>query len=403
MILPGILNVIAVVFGILSTAYWALFGASFLKTQWENYPLVKMFLADPQHLFVAAVFFSLVSGGSFLIKGYVTPRQSEPKASLASTVKIGQVKGGVVHTGTGHVVIMNIHGVSEETFQHLAEELGVTRAALKNFFEILEQKEVRPEELDSTLRKIAKRYSELYANLQRFSSDDRDVTALKHEASEALKEGDFDKAEHLLNRASARDIEMAEKFQEIAQKRLLSAAASKAENGNLKYTQLVYAESAAYFREAVELHPNDGDETLADYLTRLGMVLLDTGDFAEAEKPFIRALDILKKTLGSEHPDVAVNLNNLSVLYCRQGKYDKAELHCQRALEIQEKTLGSEHSDVATSLNNLAGLYVDQGKYEEAEPLSRRALQIMEKVLGPEHPYVAMSLNTLATVYWKQG
>ena len=44
-----------------------------------------------------------------------------------------------------------------------------------------------------------------------------------------------------------------------------------------------------------------------------------------------------------------------------------AEPLCKRALEIREKVLGSDHPDVAKQLNNLALLCQNQGKYEEVE------------------------------------
>ena len=55
------------------------------------------------------------------------------------------------------------------------------------------------------------------------------------------------------------------------------------------------------------------------------------------------------------------------------------------ALEMRKKLLGEEHPDVAQSINNLAGLYYGQGRYSEAEPLYVEALAIAEKVLGKEH------------------
>jgi tetratricopeptide (TPR) repeat protein len=58
----------------------------------------------------------------------------------------------------------------------------------------------------------------------------------------------------------------------------------------------------------------------------------------------------------------------------------------QRALAIIEKTLGENHPNVATGLNNLALLYKTQGRYEEALPLFQRALAIFEKSLSSEHP-----------------
>jgi len=68
------------------------------------------------------------------------------------------------------------------------------------------------------------------------------------------------------------------------------------------------------------------------------------------------------------------------------GDYEKALPLYQRALEIIEKVLGPQHPDVATTLNNLAGLYYHTERYEEALPLLERSLKIFESKLGPAHP-----------------
>ncbi len=44
------------------------------------------------------------------------------------------------------------------------------------------------------------------------------------------------------------------------------------------------------------------------------------------------------------------------------------------------------HPDTAMSLNNLGLLYYAQGKSEQGEPFIQRALAIYEQVLGLEHP-----------------
>jgi len=41
----------------------------------------------------------------------------------------------------------------------------------------------------------------------------------------------------------------------------------------------------------------------------------------------------------------------------------------KKALELLQRLLGEEHPHVAASYNNLAGLYSDQGRYSKAEPL----------------------------------
>jgi tetratricopeptide (TPR) repeat protein len=82
--------------------------------------------------------------------------------------------------------------------------------------------------------------------------------------------------------------------------------------------------------------------------------------------------------------------------YESQGLYDQAEPWYEQCLEVTKKRLGEEHPDVAASLNNLAGLYESQGRYAQAEPLQQQALELMRRLLLDEHPHVAQSLNNLA-------
>ncbi len=53
---------------------------------------------------------------------------------------------------------------------------------------------------------------------------------------------------------------------------------------------------------------------------------------------------------------------------------------------MSKELLGDKHPDVALSLNNLALLYDNQGRYEAAEPLYLEALKIFERILGADHP-----------------
>ena len=61
------------------------------------------------------------------------------------------------------------------------------------------------------------------------------------------------------------------------------------------------------------------------------------------------------------------------------GQYQAAVGPLTEALAIREKALGPDHPDVALNLNNLAALYWTRAEYDEAEPLFRRALAISEK------------------------
>jgi tetratricopeptide (TPR) repeat protein len=63
-------------------------------------------------------------------------------------------------------------------------------------------------------------------------------------------------------------------------------------------------------------------------------------------------------------------------LYYSQGQYNDAEPLYLQSLDIKKRQLGNDYPDVATSLNNLALLYESQRKYLEAENLAQQALVI---------------------------
>ena len=131
--------------------------------------------------------------------------------------------------------------------------------------------------------------------------------------------------------------------------------------------------------------------------------LQDRARYFEAEPLYQRALAILERQLGSQHPDVAFSINRLGILYYQQGKYAKAEALYRRALRIYEQRLGPQDLKVATPLHNLADIYCNLGKYAEAEPLYQRSLRIREQQLGTEHPDVVHPLRGLAILYYEQG
>ena len=348
-----------------------------------------------------------VAIGGWQFYTHFAPSGSSEQAAPAVTASGGgMASGGDIHitqTSPGTLIVGGVHGIPPEDFQKVSAELGVTQAALASFFKILEKQKVAPEDLDSTLRDFAKRFKQLEEDLKRYTSDDPAVAALREQARAALEAGEFDRAEQLLNEASAKDLAAAERQESVARQRRLSAARSKANNGDLKWTQFAYREAADYYRQATALVPAEPVVQRAEYLNLQGRALYDAGDYRDAEEPWTQALTMREQLPDPEHPNVAQSLNNLAGLYRAQGRYAKAEPLYERALTIDEKALGPEHPDLATDLNNLAGLYSAQGRYGNAEPLYQRSLAIREKTLGPEHPQVATSLNNLAALYVNQG
>jgi tetratricopeptide (TPR) repeat protein len=83
--------------------------------------------------------------------------------------------------------------------------------------------------------------------------------------------------------------------------------------------------------------------------------------------------------VGPEHPEVAIDLNNLAALYEAQGKYVEAEPLYERSLAILEKALGPNHPLLAQILENCAALLRDTGRSDEAVKMEARAKAIRAK------------------------
>ncbi|MDM8558396.1 tetratricopeptide repeat protein [Candidatus Parabeggiatoa sp. HSG14] len=287
-------------------------------------------------------------------------------------------------------------GISSDRFQQLSEDLGVTKVALRNFFKITEKQQVTLDDLDNTLRGIAKHYKELMAKVATLNPDAPNVAKLIEQAKKALNDCEFDKAEELFNQATELKIS-------AAQQQLIEAAEYQAANGKLKLTQLAYREAGEYYERAAKLLPAGNDETLAYYSNEAGEAFFYAALYDKAKPLYERSLAIREKIFGNEHPNVAESLNNLAGLHLGQGNYDQAKPLFERSLAIREEIFDNEHPDVAESLNNLALLHETQGNYDQAKPLHERSLAIREKVFGDEHPDIAESLNNLALLHQAQG
>ena len=180
---------------------------------------------------------------------------------------------------------------------------------------------------------------------------------------------------------------------------LIQAAQKYQSNGEFSKAAIVWERLVAMAEKTLGVdHP---DTAVA--LDNLGVLYSKLAFYAKAESLYKRALAIREKALGHDHLDTAVSLDNLAILYGYQGQYAKAEALNQRALWIYIKELGPSHPSTAISINNLAMLYDQQGLYAKAEPLYKRALAIGEITIGPEHPSTATRLNNLAVLYSNQG
>ncbi len=146
-----------------------------------------------------------------------------------------------------------------------------------------------------------------------------------------------------------------------------------------------------------------GSELLAKIENELGLVARAQGDPVAAQRLVTSGLELRRKLLPPDHPDLDLSLNNLALLLLESGEPDAAEALFAEVLRNRRARLGSEHLLVIQTLNNLASALQDLGRDREAEALYREALKVTARALGEAHPLEASIANNLGSLLQGRG
>ena len=146
-----------------------------------------------------------------------------------------------------------------------------------------------------------------------------------------------------------------------------------------------------------------GEAALVPALRHLASIQLDRGRFAEAERLYREVLTILDAHGIYLDPERASTLNDLAVLLEAEGKTEGVEALYEEALAIARRLLGNEHTEIAGFLGNKGSWLAKHGRYPEAAACLEEALAIKRKILGDRHPSVAYTLYKIADLLDAQG
>jgi tetratricopeptide (TPR) repeat protein len=147
------------------------------------------------------------------------------------------------------------------------------------------------------------------------------------------------------------------------------------------------------------------DEIAMEALGRAAAVLADLDRFKEAHERIRRGEAALLRA-GAPPLQWADFRDNVCHVLNSEGRFSAAHDQCRQALELRRRELGSDHPDIANSLfrlGQLAGRFARAGSDEQGLANLRDALAIEERVLGPEHPQVHLTLVTIADVEIRLG
>lgn len=145
-------------------------------------------------------------------------------------------------------------------------------------------------------------------------------------------------------------------------------------------------------RELSDNHPE-----VAESLGQLGEIYRIQMRFEDAEPQLLESLEIARSA-ALENPAITANAwNRLGNLYWNQERLDEAIVAHERALEIREIRLGGQDQDaLAESLYNLGIMLLSRGRYSEATPYLGEAAELYRELLGENHLRTASAYNNLA-------
>ncbi len=103
----------------------------------------------------------------------------------------------------------------------------------------------------------------------------------------------------------------------------------------------------------------------------------------------------VEQSLGPDHSEVGVTLDNLASLMKTLSLYEEAEQLYRRAIANKEAACVSDHPTLTKTLCGLARLQLTLSKYKEAEELGHRALSIIEATYGQDSLNSAEALGLL--------
>lgn len=166
-----------------------------------------------------------------------------------------------------------------------------------------------------------------------------------------------------------------------------------------------YTDAEKLYLKAIEIQKKSWGENHLEYanlLNSMGLISKQLGNYSKAEDYYLKGLSICK-SIGRLDTLYATILNDIADLFQSTDNYDKAEIFYKNAIHICDSILGKEHEDYIGTLNNLAFNYKQQGDYLKAETNYLQGLMLCRKALPKDHIYYSVLLDNIGVLYYTMG
>src|SRR6266536_3706070 len=125
--------------------------------------------------------------------------------------------------------------------------------------------------------------------------------------------------------------------------------------------------------------------------------------YSDAEKLFMKSLELQRAELGELNPATLRTMNNLGAMYLDVRELSKAQTLLLPTLQAKEKLLGPDNPVTLNTVNNLGNLYAMQSLFDNARQMYERTLHGYAETYGSAHKTVLESRNNIGEVAMKMG
>ena len=222
---------------------------------------------------------------------------------------------------------------------------------------------------------------------------------LRKQALEFHHAGQFGKARQLYQQvlqlrqstAKKKPSLLAESLTDLAQVAIDSGYYGQAEQLLIQAQQLVVNQQNRYLKVQSRINHT------------LGETWYRQGRYHQALGLFEKALTVRQALFGENHPVIAESLSSLAMVHYAQQNYPPARQLLSYAHSIY--TLNKSNATLSDSitLSNLGLVALAQSEYQAATQYLQQALLTQGAILPDSHPAIAATLHNLASVYFEQG
>ncbi len=143
-----------------------------------------------------------------------------------------------------------------------------------------------------------------------------------------------------------------------------------------------------------------GLEIKITVLNNLINISTGAGKHQQAIEYGLQSLQLREKILPNNHPDIALNYDNLAIAYCRSKQIKKCKDLNQLALEIYAKSVGKNHIDYAFTLANRAAILSLDSDYSGAVAALTETVNTLKTLHQQDHYDTAYYLTSLGQAYY---